>query len=452
MIVPARTAAVLYRATQLLRGRAGVFSHLAELQANERLSEAALDDLQWDKTRRLLEHARDHTPYYAALFSRHGIDVKRVCELRDLSAIPLLTKDILRRHAQDLVSRDKRATTGASWASSSGSTGQPVAFLQSRDFALRARAHQLRNYAWCGYRVGDRFTLFWGSELYFRSKQLIDNVEHAITNRREFNTFRLTPQMVDRYADHIMRFRPTLISSYPSSLHVIARHLAGRGLKPQPCVVQATSEVLTPELRAFFAEHLNARVFDKYGSRETNVIAHECPHHEGMHINVENTLVEFLGPDGAPVQPGSRGDVVVTNLNNHAMPLIRFAIGDLGVPLEGTCSCGIRLRRMASLGGRVVDMIRTEDGSVVDAYLFSYLLMKYPCIHTFQVVQDRLSRVVIRIRLETPAPEGFEREVRRRVQEHTGPALDVDIEYVAEIPLAASGKHRTTISLLAPPP
>ena len=100
-------------------------------------------------------------------------------------------------------------------------------------------------------------------------------------------------------------------------------------------------------------------------------------------------VAEFINEQGEPCADGSIGRVVLTTLNNMSMPLIRYETSDLAAPVSGFCSSGLGLPRMSSVAGRLQDLIVTPRGDYIDAYLFSYLIMRLDAVHWFQVVQDR---------------------------------------------------------------
>src|SRR6185295_20378238 len=115
--------------------------------------------------------------------------------------------------------------------------------------------------------------------------------------------------------------------------------------------------------RQIIESNFQCGVFDKYGSREFSGIAYECEAHEGHHIVAENYIVEIL-KDGVPAEPGELGEVVITDLNNFCMPLIRYRVGDLAVAMDNTktCPCGRGLPRIGRIEGRTQAIIFGPNG------------------------------------------------------------------------------------------
>jgi phenylacetate-CoA ligase len=447
--VPARLARRLYWLEQRLRGRGIILDHLMALRRSQELPARLVREQQLEKLRALLVHAQRTVPYYRRVMAEAGFDAARMSELGELRKLPLLTRHLLRTEKEALRSEHAdRRTLITNY--SSGSTGVRAEFEQDGDFRRWMRAFQFRTYEWCnGWQIGDPFVLLWGAEIYFQNKHLIERIEHRLMNRFELNTFRITQELLSRFLATLREVRPALVSTYTNVMHLIAREAERRGIRDLGIgAIQTTSEPLTPEIRAKMREICGCEIFDKYGSREMGIICQESPRHEGMCIMAENVHVEFLREDDSPCNPGEPGRLVITQLNNRAMPLIRYEMSDLAAPLEGTCSSGIGLPRMTSVAGRQQDLIYTPRGDHIDAYFFSYLIMRFDQIHWFQVVQREVASIVLRVY----APGGLTREVAaelvERIHHHTGFELGVEFDILREMPTSATGKFRLCISEL----
>jgi len=128
------------------------------------------------------------------------------------------------------------------------------------------------------------------------------------------------------------------------------------------------------------------------------LIASECEIHRGMHMNAEHVVVEFLRDDNSWAEPGEEGRIVVTDLVNHGMPLIRYVVGDLGVPSGGVCPCGRGLPLMEGLTGRSADFLRRRDGALVAGVsLVEKTLTAIDGIEQLQIVQNGLDEFVLNV-------------------------------------------------------
>ena len=131
---------------------------------------------------------------------------------------------------------------------------------------------------------------------------------------------------------------------------------------------------------------------ETYGCTEVGPVAWECAAHDGYHLAAETTLVECL-----PQAAGDPSPVVLTSLELRAMPLIRYAVGDLASPKAGPpCPCGCRLPRLARIEGRIADCVRLRDGRMRSPYHLTLALEQVEGLVRYQVVQEELDRFLVR--------------------------------------------------------
>ena len=196
----------------------------------------------------------------------------------------------------------------------------------------------------------------------------------------------LTEQRMEEFHAALLRWRPKVIQAYARSAVLFARFLRERGLTAyKPHSIVTSAEMLEPDDRQILEDVFGCPVFDRYGCREVSVIASECPAHTGLHVNAECLHVEIETPDG-PADPGEVGAILVTDLLNTAMPLIRYRIGDLGSLTEGDCPCGRGLPRLAALHGRSTDFLVGSDGRLVSGvFLATYVVAQRPSLGQVQI-------------------------------------------------------------------
>jgi phenylacetate-CoA ligase len=176
------------------------------------------------------------------------------------------------------------------------------------------------------------------------------------------------------------------------------------------------------------------------------VIACECERHEGLHLNMDHVCVEFLREDGTEAKPGDEADIVVTDLVNRGMPLIRYRVEDRGVPTDRVCSCGRGLPLMERVTGRQADFLKRPDGSLVAGVsLVERTLTAIPGIEQMQLVQDDLHRVCARVIKDNAFTEESAHRLRNELQTTFGSDVHVDLQYVSSLDQTRSGKYRFAI-------
>jgi len=220
----------------------------------------------------------------------------------------------------------------------------------------------------------------------------------------------------------------------------------------RPHAIISTAEILTEETRELAQCMFGCQVYNRYASGEFGLIASECSM-ASMHIHSERVLVEVL-KNGMPAAPGTEGEIVITDLDNYAFPLIRYTTGDVGVLAESPCSCGRGLPVLKRLIGRTTDYIQTPMGvSVLASETFT--AFRVVCtkqeIRQVQIVQPSLDTIIARVVLGDGYTKGLEEEIRKLLFElcfrHTG-IRHIEFEYINELEITASGKTPYYISLL----
>lgn len=198
----------------------------------------------------------------------------------------------------------------------------------------------------------------------------------------------------------------------------------------------STAEALTPALRASLRERLGVELFDHCGEAVMGPLAGECHAHDGMHLHAREMFVEFLDPEsGAPVAPGGIGEVAVTQLGARAMPLLRYAPGDVFRTYAEPCPCGDPSPRVAFVGQ--VGGIRKIKGVLVHPAQVKQTLAHFPTLGAFQIEVDhppgeRYDTAVIRIACSTPSAD-LTTQIRDRLKAHI--LITMDVELVADLPV-----------------
>jgi phenylacetate-CoA ligase len=427
--------------------RRETLKHLAYLNESQWLDREELDRRTVLALRRLLRHAGRYVPYYQELFREHGFDPRDVKSRSDLQALPVLTRDIVRERYDDLIDPAYRSTNFKK--GTSGSTGTPLKFEYSMASECWRQAVKLRGYGWAGFRPGQKTFYYWAkvssadptlktkADRWLRRETYVDSMLQDLGARR--------------YAlDLFRKTRPKVIVCYTQSCAQFARWVLDEGLRDWDDVpVICGAEAVLPADRAALAKAFGPEIFETYGSRETMLIAAECPAHEGMHVQEENLFVEVIR-NRSQAAPGERGDVVVTDLHNYGMPLIRYVNGDMAIAAESTrCACGRGLSKIARVDGRRADSIIDPDGNPLPGIVFHVLLSdaRRELIRQFQAVQREDGAVVLKVvRGREFSVEAFQAVVGRCSEYLRG--LPLFVEFHDSIaPHLRSGKIQTIVGL-----
>jgi phenylacetate-CoA ligase len=203
-------------------------------------------------------------------------------------------------------------------------------------------------------------------------------------------------------------------------------------------------------MRDVIAAGFDCEVFDKYGSRETSIVAHESPAHAGMCIQAEHTYVEFLDANDMPCVSGQPGRLIVTTLNNLAQPLLRYETTDVAAPLDGSCPSGLGLPMMTSVTGRLHDVICGRHGELVHPQLFSNVMRQFANVRWFQVIQHEPGHLIVRLVTDNGAPlcNSACVTISDLIRGQSGVGFAIDYESLADMPepSTATGKYRLCVS------
>ena len=442
-----------YWASQALQGKQAIRLRLRCLEESQWSAPEEIRSAQLAKLRRLVAHCYYNVPYYRQVMDRAGIAPADIVDHHSFAALPRLTRDDLHERGRDLIARTADPALLQA-RHSSGSTGVRVEIYQDQDFDLWCRAHQLRTYAWCGsWRLGDRFALVWGAPVLFETRTRNQRVDNLLSRRIELDAFRLDRRSLDRMLDALLRAQPRLISGYTTALYLLAQRALERGVRiAKLAAVQATAEPIAAEMRGVIAAGFGCEVFDKYGSRETSIVAHESPTHAGMCIQAEHTYVEFLDANDVPCENGQPGRLIVTTLNNYAQPLLRYETSDVAAPLDGACPSGIGLPLMTPVSGRLHDVICGGHGELVHPQLFSNVIRQFAHVRWFQAIQREHKRLTLRVVTDGGAPlsDPVRATISGLIRQRSGVDFAIDYEALADMPepSTATGKYRLCVSTL----
>jgi phenylacetate-CoA ligase len=446
-MLQASIAKTIYWSLQPLRGKTSLYERTRSLEQTQWLSAAEIEEYAFRKLERLLKHANDTVPFYRSRMARYGFRVDRLQDASDLRKLPVLTRSDLEKNFDSLKS-DKIGSMNSYESCSSGSTGQPVRFIQDANFDIWCRAHQLRTYGWCnGWRVGERFALVWGSPIYWDKQTLARKAEAFFTNRIELNCYNVGSDNVKAILDRLVAFRPALISGYSTALYLIAEEARRQNIRiPELRAVQPNAEPTYEYMTRLMEEQFSVPVYDKYGSRETNIVCHQSVQAKDvMCIQSEHTHVEFENDAGIECKPGEEGRLIVTTLNNYSMPLIRYQTSDIGAPLTGTCPSGRGFPLMTKVRGRLHDLILTARGDRIHPQVFSNLFSNFQEVLWFQVVQNSTDWLDISLLMRSDPSRKLESEFTSRINMRTGGNFSVRYRYLAAMPETSTGKHKICI-------
>lgn len=441
------------RIVRRLRGwllREPTFELARRFRAFYQGTRAQVEARAFERLRALLMHARDTVPVHAQRMASIGLVPERLTLAdRDaaLAGLPVLTR-------ADVAGRLGEFTSSAfrpeqlQVVRTGGSTGDPVPFVQDRGGLAQKEALALHLRQRLGWEPGAKSAYLWGAAHDLprgargRLKRWRDHLEHAWVNRALYlPAGDLSDATLDRHIAALQRFRPTWLQGYPTATDLLARRVLARGLHLHVPRVLLTAEPVLPVQRERIRQGLGASVLAFYGSRECGWLASECPTHGGAHVNVA----------GAHLESTADGRLLVTDLCNRALPLVRYEIGDRGRLSPEPCPCGDPRPLLAGLEGRLLDMFVLPSGRRVPGVIPDVRGIQRDAlgIDDARLVQNDLHSLDVSwVAGPNFRPEHFE-AFRRFLDETFFHELTLRFERVERLPVERNGKVRRCLSRVA---
>ncbi len=413
----------------------------------------SVDELHWLQSRalsRLIDHAYEHVPGYRALFTEIGMTPTDVRMPEDLLKLPVLRRSDLRAWGATRASTAPPLPTIRK--QTSGTTGEPLLFGFEPDSEHWRRAVRYRGYEWAGYRPGDRALYFWGAQLPGKQRlsvRLKEAFDRRLRRERYLPCAVMTDDHLDAAVQAMRRTHPKALVCYSQAGGELARYINRKGVRSWDALpVICGAERVTPRDRADL-EAAFGPVFDVYGCREVMMIAGECSVHDGLHVCMDNLVVEIIVTENGrqrPAREGETGEIVLTDLHNFGMPFIRYANGDIATAgSDKPCACGRTLPRIRSVQGRISETLRDGSGAAVSGIALSWAFYEVSqAVRQFQVVQHRDGSVTIRL-VEL---EQLSRSALAKIHSTAASLLagiDVRIEVVPALPRNPAGKHNLVV-------
>jgi len=416
--------------------------YLQKLMKQQWQKPEELEAIQVKMLRGMLKHAYANVPLYHDKFRSVGIYPDDIKCVEDLQKLPLTTKKEVQENFPHRILSPGTDLSKCWISQTSGSTGIPFKMVYGTRDEDYQKAVALRPNLGCGQKIRDRWAVF-------------TSPSHVV-EKKWFQKLRIfAPEFVslfDKPDDQIQalkRINPDVIDGYASSIYLVAKRLQETGNDGiNPRLIYSTSELLTQDMRSCIETAFGVDVLDQFGCVELGRTAWECHEHGGYHIDCDAVVMEFL-QEGSAVVPGERGEIVYTGLYNYTMPLIRYAVGDVGVPSDEICPCGRGLPLMKLIEGRSDAFMKAPNGRIFSPIIWTVLMREIPGIGQFKVIQEKIDLLKVLVIKGPDFSEATIPQIQRDIKAAMGEEMVVDVDIVEEIPRDKSGKVRCAVSKVA---
>lgn len=426
-------------------GAPELFRRLKELRMSETWSIAKIQELQFIKLKKLLQHAYDNTTFYKRRFDEVDLVPGKMQDLEEMRKIPILRKEDVRENLGSMLAKCYKAEQ-LHTSETGGTTGVKMKFYRDNASLSLKEASLYRFENWAGWDFGERVGVIWPATAdyvgYWSWKAKLKN--ELFGRQVVLPAATLNEKIIKDYVALLIKRKPAIIRGFSTPVFEVASYICNKGIEIPLKGVITTGEPLFLHQRETIQKGFQCKVYDSYRTREAGPVAQQCDELAGLHVNAECLYVEV---EPMPGLEDGTGEIIITDLVNYGMPLIRYSIGDFGKLSDKTCTCGRGLPLIESISGRTADVFMAPDGrKVMAGSLVLYLVDEAPgLLGQVQIIQDALNHIIIRM---TPNPKPSQ-EIKdyqvKRVEQLFGPEMKVSFEIVDRIPRGPSGKYPFTI-------
>jgi phenylacetate-CoA ligase len=424
--------------------RQNTLSYLKHFEDFLTVSREEIEKYQFQKIKSLLVHCEQNVPFYKKRFKDNGFSANDFTRIDQIKSIPPLTREDLQNNFEDIIADNYKAGR-LSEGSSGGSTGQPVHYRKDNNAISAGQAAHLLGWSLSGWKMSMKGLHIWGNPVTVNDEwvKLSSKLKARLFRHHKFPAYKLNDRsnLLELY-QLVSRRKYDYIDGYTNAIYHFADFLKDNGLsfKHKIKYVLTTAENLH-EYQRKTIEEMIAPVFDTYGCSEINSIAYECSACGAYHIMDPHVYVEF----GNRIDPSGISELLVTDLDNLAFPMVRYKNGDLGVPvIEQGTGCEIKFSRMASISGRETDLIRLKNGGIlsVPSFFGSMLLKKVRGLKQYQI--EKVSEDLIYVNLvKTGRFTGDDMHIiESALKEYINDRIGYEIRFVDRIDISGAGKFK----------
>lgn len=378
----------------------------------------------------LLKQATENTNYYKSFKGR-----------ADLSSYPVVNKNIITNREKDFLSKNYTKSNLIKM-STSGSTGTPFTSYQNINKKRCVNAETIFFNSKAGYKVGSKLAFLRSTNNKSKKskfKQMIQSQKIIDVDKLDDNKIKDILYQINVYT----RNESATLLSYASTYDILRDYFKRNVDKEEYNIhgIISTSEILYEDTRKYISDTFKCSCYSRYANMENGMLGQDNPEHPNTFIlNEGNYYIEILkmGSDDQ-ADFGESGRIVVTDLYNYAMPMIRYDTGDVGAFVYIN-SNGVKKKAITNFGGRKIDIIYDIYGNVVSPHKVSVVFWNYSELKQFQFIQEGKNKYKVLLNIK----DHFEREneLKETLKFILGKEANININIVDNIPPLPSGKRK----------
>jgi len=397
---------------------------------------------QLQRLQDMVKYAYDNVPGYYFLYRDVGIKPRHIVSLAEVRLVPFTTKELIRDNLKDFTARSipsrqlRYVTTG-------GSTGIPFGFYHTGVNLWMERAFIDSSWERAGWQLGDTSAVLRGA--FVGSEELFWDYD-PVSRELLLSSYYLTERTYPKYMEKVEEFRPKHLEAYPSAVTILADLMLERGDVGRidfSTILLGSENIYEWQKRKLREAFPRARLFGWYGHAEQAVLAPWCEATESYHVWPFYGFVEILDGENREVGEGEVGEIVGTSFWNYATPFIRYRTMDRARKARRGCGkCGRRFLILENIEGRLQEMIVAGTGRYISMTAINMHSDVFDNVRQFQFYQDTPGKVVLRVVRKETYTEQDSAHICQDLVKKLGTDMELEIEFVEQIPRTQRGKHR----------
>jgi len=410
---------------------AKVATHLKDISAIFGSEEGRSNDRVERYLSELLSHAIKTADFYSNLSQGTTI-----------TGFPIVNKSVIKQNYEQFISNSYKKEN-LKPVVTSGSTGTPFKVLQDPNKVLRNTADTIFFANLAGYKLGQRL-------YYLKIWNEINKKGRASSFIQNVIPVDVMDQSDEFFSDFVRDLKADTTTKsllgYASAFEALCKYLDHTGIEKVSSNVKSVitmSEALNSYTRKSLKKYFDCEPVSRYSNVENGILAQQKKGGSSFYLNTASYFFEILEMNSDdPASIGKPGRIVVTDLFNYGMPMIRYDTGDVAV-LDSNESGDLAL---STVEGRRMDTIYNTKGELISSYVITNNMWKYTDIKQYQFVQESPKSYYFKINTDNK----FERkkELINEFLRYFGKDAEIRVEYVSEIPLLASGKRKKVVNMM----
>lgn len=386
-----------------------------------KLSDKEKKEWQLKKLNEILKYSQENVTYYTRIFKENKIDLP-LKSLEEMSKIPILTKEIIRKNYEDLISRKKMKSY---ILNTGGSTGEPLKILKSKENCVK------EEFFLDSYMKEVGLKSFKCRKAIIRGEYPKHGIAEKIGNNLILSSYLISKNTIKDYISKLENFNPEILHVYPSSIYMIAKIIDEKNLNvtlPKLKLIFSSSEMFYLEQKKLVNKVFKCKIFDLYGNTENTVHAINLFPEMNYQFNDFYSYVEIMN-----------NEIISTAFNDLAMPLIRYKTDDEIEYIDDRGNFIIK--------GRLQDYIYGDNKEKypVVGIIFGQHFTSFQDIENFQIKQEKIGEIDFMIQSKKKLRREKEEEICKILEKCTNNHLRININYVEKLEKTNRGKHRFLI-------